>query len=177
VRPVGFGSGKIQVEYAGKRREITAEVKALPGGKNASFVRDVVPVLNKGGCSLGGCHASQFGKGGFKLSLFGYAPEQDYPEMARDDRQRRISILQPEKSLLLQKASMAIAHGGGRRFAKDSYEYRIMHTWISEAVTEIDEKEPKVVGMELTPMSRRYKKGTCSNYGSSQNIVTEESRM
>ncbi|WP_339734540.1 DUF1549 domain-containing protein [uncultured Gimesia sp.] len=159
VRPIGFGAGKIQVEHAGKKREISVTVKATPNGKNASFVKDVVPVLNKGGCSLGGCHASQFGKGGFKLSLFGYAPEQDYPEMARDDRQRRISILQPEKSLLLQKASMAIAHGGGRRFAKDSYEYRIMQTWISEAVTEIDDKEPKVVGMELSPMSRRYKKG------------------
>ena len=159
VSPVRFGKGTIQVEHAGKQREISVEVKARPSGKNASFIRDVVPVLNKGGCSLGGCHASQFGKGGFKLSLFGYAPEQDYPAMARDDRQRRISILQPEKSLLLQKASMAMAHGGGRRFTKDSYEYRIMHTWISEAVTEIDVKEPKVVGMELIPISRRYKKG------------------
>jgi len=159
VRPVGFGKGTIQVEHAGKKRDISVEVKTRPSGKNASFVMDVVPVLNKGGCSLGGCHASQFGKGGFKLSLFGYAPEQDYPEIARDDRQRRISILQPEKSLILEKASMAIAHGGGRRFTKDSYEYRIMETWISEAVTEIDEKEAKVVGMELTPMTRRYKKG------------------
>ncbi len=159
VRPLGFGKGTIQVEHAGRKREIPVEVKARPSGKNASFVMDVVPVLNKGGCSLGGCHASQFGKGGFKLSLFGYAPEQDYPEIARDDRQRRISILQPEKSLILQKASMAVAHGGGRRFAKDSYEYRILETWISEAVTEIDEKEATVVGMELTPMSRRYKKG------------------
>ena len=159
VRPIGFGQGKIQIELAGKQREISANVKPRTNGKNASFVMDVVPVLNKGGCSLGGCHASQFGKGGFKLSLFGYAPEQDYPQMARDNRQRRISVLQPEKSLILQKASMAIAHGGGRRFAKDSYEYRIMHTWISEAVTEIDTKEPKVVGMELIPMTRRYKKG------------------
>tara|TARA_R110002111_G_scaffold117466_2_gene179492 strand:- start:64942 stop:67407 length:2466 start_codon:yes stop_codon:yes gene_type:complete len=159
VRPLGFGQGTIQVEHAGKKRDIPVEVKARPSGKNASFVMDVVPVLNKGGCSLGGCHASQFGKGGFKLSLFGYAPEQDYPEIARDDRQRRISILQPEKSLILQKASMAVAHGGGRRFAKDSYEYRILETWISEAVTEIDAKEATVVGMELTPMSRRYKKG------------------
>lgn len=159
VRPVSFGKGRVQIEHAGKKQEISVEVKARPNGKNASFVMDVVPVLNKGGCSLGGCHASQFGKGGFKLSLFGYAPEQDYPEMARDDRQRRISILQPEKSLILQKASMAIAHGGGRRFTKDSYEYRILHTWISEAVTEIDEKEAKVVGMEVTPITRRYKKG------------------
>lgn len=159
VRPVGFGKGRIQIQHAGKKDEVSVEVKARPNGKNASFVMDVVPILNKGGCSLGGCHASQFGKGGFKLSLFGYAPEQDYPEIARDNRQRRISILQPEKSLILQKASMAIAHGGGRRFAKDSYEYRILHTWISEAVTEIDDKEAKVVGMEVTPISRRYKKG------------------
>lgn len=159
VSPLAFGKGRIQVEYAGKQQEILVDVKAKANGKNASFVLDVVPVLNKGGCSLGGCHASQFGKGGFKLSLFGYAPEQDYPQIARDNRQRRISILQPEKSLILQKASMAVAHGGGRRFAKDSYEYRIMHTWISESVPEIDVKEAKVVDMEVFPMSRRYKKG------------------
>lgn len=159
VKPVGVGEGKIQVEQGGKKRTIAVTVKPAPHGKNASFVRDVVPVLNKGGCSLGGCHASQFGKGGFKLSLFGYAPEQDYPEIARDDRQRRVSILQPENSLILQKASMAVAHGGGRRFAKDSYEYEILESWITEGVTEIDPKEPTVVGMELTPMSRRYKQG------------------
>ncbi|MAC51031.1 MAG: S-layer related protein (Precursor) [Gimesia sp.] len=159
VRPLAFGKGKVQVAHAGQKSEISVEVKPRANGKNASFVKDVVPVLNKGGCSLGGCHASQFGKGGFKLSLFGYAPEQDYPEMARDDRQRRVSILQPENSLILQKASMQIAHGGGRRFAKDSYEYRILETWISEAVTEIDDKEPMVVGMQLTPMSRRYQQG------------------
>ncbi|MCA9006833.1 MAG: S-layer related protein (Precursor), partial [Planctomycetaceae bacterium] len=121
VRPLAFGKGKIEVAHAGQKSEISVEVKPRANGKNASFVKDVIPVLNKGGCSLGGCHASQFGKGGFKLSLFGYAPEQDYPEMARDDRQRRVSILQPENSLILQKASMQIAHGGGRRFAKDSY--------------------------------------------------------
>ncbi|WP_232105609.1 DUF1549 and DUF1553 domain-containing protein [Gimesia panareensis] len=159
VRPLRTGQGKIQVTHGKDKRVIDVVVKPRASGKNVSFVKDVVPVLNKGGCSLGGCHASQFGKGGFKLSLFGFAPEQDYPAIARDDRQRRVSILQPKESLILQKASMGMAHGGGRRFAKDSYEYRILETWIAEAVTEIDDKEPKVVGMQLTPMSRRYKKG------------------
>ncbi|QDT30545.1 Bacterial Ig-like domain (group 2) [Gimesia panareensis] len=159
VRPLRTGQGKIQVTHGKDKRVIDVVVKSRASGKNVSFVKDVVPVLNKGGCSLGGCHASQFGKGGFKLSLFGFAPEQDYPAIARDDRQRRVSILQPKESLILQKASMGMAHGGGRRFAKDSYEYHILETWIAEAVTEIDDKEPKVVGMQLTPMSRRYKKG------------------
>ena len=159
VRPLKLGQGKIEVSRGKEKRIISVNVKPRPSGKNVSFVKDVVPVLNKGGCSLGGCHASQFGKGGFKLSLFGYAPEQDYPAIARDDRQRRVSILQPKESLILQKASMGVAHGGGRRFAKDSYEYRILETWIAEAVTEIAKDEPKVVGMELTPMSRRYRKG------------------
>ncbi len=159
VRPLKTGKGQIQVKQGKTQQVIDVVVKPRPNGKNVSFVKDVVPVLNKGGCSLGGCHASQFGKGGFKLSLFGFAPEQDYPAIARDDRQRRVSILQPKESLVLKKASMGMAHGGGRRFAKDSYEYRIMETWISEAVTEIDDKEPKVVGMQLTPMSRRYQQG------------------
>ena len=159
VRPLQTGKGQIQVTQGKEQRVIEVVVNSRKNGKNVSFVKDVVPVLNKGGCSLGGCHASQFGKGGFKLSLFGYAPEQDYPAIARDNRQRRVSILQPEQSLILQKASMGMAHGGGRRFAKDSYEYRILKEWIAEAVTEIDDKEPTVVGMELTPMSRRYKQG------------------
>ncbi len=34
-----------------------------------------VAVLGKLGCNMGACHASQYGKGGFKLSVFGFEPD------------------------------------------------------------------------------------------------------
>ena len=43
-----------------------------------NFIRDVMPVLNRTGCTSGACHGSAKGKNGFKLSLRGYDPEFDY---------------------------------------------------------------------------------------------------
>jgi hypothetical protein len=50
------------------------DVVTLP---TVSYSRDVVPIISKAGCNMGACHASQYGKAGFKLSVFGYEPSQD----------------------------------------------------------------------------------------------------
>ena len=42
------------------------------------FVRDVVPVLTKAGCNAGACHGSFQGRGGLRLSLFGFDPQADH---------------------------------------------------------------------------------------------------
>ena len=43
-----------------------------------SFRNDVMAVLSRAGCNAGACHGNKNGKGGFKLSLRGQYPEQDF---------------------------------------------------------------------------------------------------
>ena len=48
----------------------------------------------------------------------------------KGERKPRVDVREPEKSLLLLKATGAVAHGGGQRFARESREYRSLLTWI-----------------------------------------------
>ena len=73
---------------------------------SVSFVNDVVPLLTKAGCNSGVCHAKAGnGQNGFRLSLLGFEPKEDFEYMAKDSRGRRLSLAFPESSLLLKKAS------------------------------------------------------------------------
>jgi len=43
-----------------------------------SFNTEVIPLLTKAGCNQGACHGKGSGQNGFRLSLRGFAPDQDY---------------------------------------------------------------------------------------------------
>ena len=58
-------------------------------GTIPSFDIDIRAILSKAGCNLGACHASQHGKGGFKLSVVGFDPGQDHEAVVRDRLGRR----------------------------------------------------------------------------------------
>src|SRR6516164_9579665 len=80
----------------------------LPGGgkvEKVDFERHVMGVFGKAGCASGSCHGSFQGKGGFRLSLFGYDPEKDYLALTREVLGRRVNPADPDSSLLLLKAS------------------------------------------------------------------------
>ena len=96
-----------------------------------SFRNDVMAVLSKSGCNLGTCHGNARGKGGFQLSLRGQDPAGDFAALTREWLSRRVNQQRPEESLLLLKATMQIAHEGGRRFATDTPEYGILRDWIA----------------------------------------------
>lgn len=100
-------------------------------GPPVSFRNDVMAVLSKAGCNLGTCHGNARGKGGFQLSLRGQDPQADLEVLSRDWLARRTNTSAPDQSLLLLKATMQIAHEGGRRFAVDSAEYNVLRDWIS----------------------------------------------
>ena len=98
----------------------------LPGNKkleNADFERHIMGLLGRTGCNGGSCHGSFQGKGGLRLSLFGYEPEKDFVAITRDSSARRINPIDPDSSLLLLKATGQVEHGGGMRFSKDSWVY------------------------------------------------------
>ncbi|HET6884449.1 MAG TPA: DUF1549 and DUF1553 domain-containing protein [Pirellulales bacterium] len=96
-----------------------------------SFQSDVMAVLSKAGCNQGVCHGNQNGKGGFKLSLRGQDPQFDFLALTHDQSGRRVDLLRPEHSLLLEKPTAAVAHQGGRRFAAHSLEHEILMRWVA----------------------------------------------
>jgi Protein of unknown function (DUF1549)/Protein of unknown function (DUF1553) len=106
----------------------------VPGDKTidkVDFERHVMGLFGRAGCNAGSCHGSFQGKGGFRLSLFGFDPDKDYVAVTRDGMARRVNPVDPDNSLLLLKATGQIEHGGGVRFSKGSWQYRIFHEWIA----------------------------------------------
>ena len=107
-----------------------ASVAGKPGAKSVTptaprgaaklrpqFLRDVAPILDRKGCSTAGCHGKFGGRGGFQLSLLTLAPADDFDPIVRGARGRRVNLLEPDKSLVVQKALGNLNHAGGQRFA------------------------------------------------------------
>src|SRR5437867_9606157 len=109
------------VSAAGAAEARGAELRTpgadAPGSPNPSFLNEVVPVLTRAGCNQGACHGKGSGQNGFRLSLRGYAPEQDHRFLTREFDGRRLDPTKPEESLILLKATAQAPHEGGRLFA------------------------------------------------------------
>jgi hypothetical protein len=131
-----------------------ARAEAMP-----SFDTEIVPLLTKAGCNQGACHGKGAGQNGFRLSLRGFAPEQDYLWITREFSGRRIDRPDPENSLLLQKASARVPHEGGRVFAPGSREYELLLAWLRAGYPGPNKDTPKISKLELTPATRVLKPG------------------
>src|SRR5438128_2752824 len=80
--------------------------------EKVDFERHVMGLFGRMGCNGGSCHGSFQGKGGFQLSLFGYAPDKDYWHLTRGTLARRINPADPDQSLILLKATGQVRHEG-----------------------------------------------------------------
>ena len=120
-------------------------------GDRATFLRDVMPILNYTGCTAGACHGSAKGKNGFKLSLRGYDAEFDYRALLFEVSGRRFNRAVPEESLMLAKPTMRVPHEGGLRFDADSEYYDTIVRWISQGAAYGDPKADAVVRLEVKP--------------------------
>ena len=133
-------------------------------GDAASFRNDVMPILTKASCNSGPCHGAAAGKGGFKLSLRGHDPDTDYAVLTRESLGRRVSRLAPAHSLMLLKPTAAIPHGGGRRFALDSPEYRVLSDWIAQGAAGPRAADPVIMDITVSPpLTLREKAGETFN--------------
>ncbi len=119
--------------------------------KHWSFPSHITPILTFGGCNQSACHGSPVGKSGFKLSLFGYEPEADYAALVTAKPGRRVNREKIDESLLLRKPAMLVAHGGGKRFARDSREFRMLRAWIEAGAPFGDPNAPQLTRIEVTP--------------------------
>src|SRR5687767_7433710 len=132
----------------------------LPGGKQiekVDFERHIMGILGRAGCNSGSCHGSFQGKGGFRLSLFGYEPEKDFIAVTRDSQSRRINPIDPDNSLLLLKATGQVEHGGSMRFTRDSWQYNVIRAWILDGARG-SYGSGAVKSVNITPSELAYNK-------------------
>ncbi len=149
--PAAKGAGSVRVSAAGHSVELPVSVSSLEPSREPSFIRDVMPILNKTGCTSGPCHGSAKGKNGFKLSLRGYDPEFDYRALLFDVSGRRFNRAAPAQSLMLAKPTMGSPHEGGLRFDEGSRYYQTILDWIGEGVPFGDPAQDDVASLEIYP--------------------------
>ncbi len=161
VTPLANGTGMITATLEGAElaKEVV-EVIHFDEQQPINFPNQIVPIFTKLGCNGGGCHGKMAGQNGFKLSLLGFEPQEDYEHLVRESRGRRLVPGAPDQSLLLTKAINASPHGGGQRLELDSHEYRLLRRWIAQAMPYGTDQDPKVVSIDVVPAMRRMSQDT-----------------
>ena len=157
VTPVSDGVVTITAKANGQSASATVRVKDAQAPFTWSFRNHVIPVMTKIGCNSGACHGALAGKNGFKLTLRGYDPDVDYDTLTRQSDGRRVSLSSPADSLILLKPTLTIPHGGGKRFAVNSLEYRVFAEWIAAGAPPPSDSDPQIQSLEVYPASATLK--------------------
>ena len=155
VKPTGDGAAQVIATTAdGKTAQVVIDVKDFSHPPDISFPNQIVPIFTKLGCNGGGCHGKATGQNGFKLSLLGFYPEDDFEFLKKEARGRRTNTSSPERSLLLTKPVGQSPHGGGKRMDVDSDEYRLLSRWVGQGMPWGDVKAPTVAKISCLPAAR-----------------------
>jgi hypothetical protein len=139
---------------SGSEARLSVAVQDFQNTRPIHFANQVVPIFTKGGCNGGGCHGKAAGQNGFRLSLLGFEPQEDYDHLVNESRGRRLFPAAPERSLLLLKATGELPHGGGKRLDADSDDYRLLIRWIEQGMPPGDKQAPTVQAIEVFPRER-----------------------
>ncbi len=152
VTPIAEGEATIHVAVgAGIDASLGVTVSHIENDLRVNFPNEVVPIFTKFGCNGGGCHGKASGQNGFRLSLLGFEPTEDYEHLVKEARGRRLFPAAPERSLLLMKASAQIPHGGGHRIEYDSPSYRVVRRWIAQGMPYGEPDDPTVTHIDVLP--------------------------
>ena len=73
-----------------------------------------------------------------------------------DEDEIRVNRDQPENSLILMKPTMQEKHKGKLRFEKDSWEYRLLLSWIKDGAKNDSKLTPEFERLEIVPPSLRF---------------------
>lgn len=148
-RILALADGKATLKVALAERRMTAAVRVQESQQERpfSFARDIGGLLTRAGCNGSGCHGGVKGMGGFKLSLDGLLPREDYQWIVEggtyqvrspqplDPKNPRINRAEPEQSLLLLKPTATVPHGGGERFKPGSADYETILRWVKQGAS------------------------------------------
>lgn len=153
------GTGHIAVSFGGTTTRLALSVQNAHASIAPSFVADVIPTLSRLGCNQGTCHGAAQGKGGFKLSLRGYAPEADWFTLTRQLGGRRVSREAPEQSLFLRKPLAEVSHRGGKVLDKTDPDYRLLLAWVQNGAPGPTTREPVLTKLAVLPQTRQMLPG------------------
>ena len=155
VTPLADGTGTLSaVSPDGTSTSIPLRVENAAVSAPIHFANQIVPIFTKTGCNGGGCHGKAAGQNGFRLSLLGFEPGEDYEHLVKEARGRRLFPAAPERSLLLTKGTAQLPHGGGKRIDPDSDDYRMLVRWIRQGMPVGDPKAPSVERISVFPIER-----------------------
>ncbi len=154
LRPRKDGTTTLVVKAGGQAARVAVTVKDYTKPQPISFRHQMIAALNVGGCNMGACHGTPSGKNGFRLSLRGYDPAADYLQLTRDVLGRRTDRLDPEASLIMQKALGRIPHEGGPRFPAGSLPAQIFKGWLTEGLRDDPANLPALAAIEILPGAR-----------------------
>jgi Protein of unknown function (DUF1549)/Protein of unknown function (DUF1553) len=153
VIPKGNGTAAIVARGKSVAARATARVTGMDRPSPVSFRNDVIPAFSQASCNTGACHGTPTGKGGFKLSLRGYLPDQDFTVLSREAGGRRVNPLAAGTSLILTKPLGEVPHEGGLRLFRNTKTYEYLHDWIAEGSRD-DPTAPAAVALEIWPGAR-----------------------
>lgn len=139
--------------------QLSIEVSGYAQDVPVNFPNQIVPIFTKLACNSGGCHGKASGQNGFKLSLLGFYPEDDYEFLVKEARGRRIFPTSPTQSLLLTKPVGQSPHGGGKRMEVDSFEYKLIARWLEQGLPYGSPEDPQVVAIRCVPEGRVMPRG------------------
>jgi Protein of unknown function (DUF1549)/Protein of unknown function (DUF1553) len=154
VLPVADGATELTIEVGTVRQMIPVQVTNATQPRRTQFENEVLVALSKQTCNSGACHGSPSGKGGFRLSLRAFDQQLDQLTLVREEFGRRVNPLEPEKSLLLEKPLMKVAHGGGMQIHKHDPAYEILRNWIAEGATIDPPNTARCLKLEIFPNSK-----------------------
>jgi hypothetical protein len=159
VTAVGDGEAVITGSIDGKPAAAKVKVSKTKEPYSESFRNHIIPILTRGGCNSGACHGALAGKGGLKLSLRGYDPDTDYFVLTRQAGGRRIDRLEPARSLLLRKPTLATEHAGGLKIAVESADYQMLANWIAGGAPGPHPNDSTIQRLEVFPPTATLKPG------------------
>jgi hypothetical protein len=148
------GTTNLVIKAGNAELKVPLEVKAAEQPRPVSFRNEVIASLNVAGCNAGACHGTPSGKNGFKLSLRGFDPPEDFLQLTRDVLGRRTDRLTPESSLMLQKGLGRVPHEGGQRLATNGIPHLTVKKWLEEGLRDDPADLPHVVDVEILPATR-----------------------
>ena len=147
------------------------------------FDSDIMPVLDRLGCSAVQCHGTAAGKGGLKFSLFGAEPQADYAAIVKDAKHPWVKPRdETSASSALVKALLGQPqHQAQWKLTQDSPEIRLLATWIAQGAKWQNDKAPQLKSLEILPARMVMSKGNDRTFqvkavfwdGSSRNVTRD----
>jgi hypothetical protein len=160
------GSGEVMLtaEIGGRSAKTAIHIEEAEKPRSSTFAREIEGIFTKQGCNDVACHGGVKGRGGFRLSVYGIYPREDYKWIVEggtfrvlttdeDPKSSRIDLKQPEKSLLLLKPTFGVPHGGGLRFQVGSADYEMILNWVRSGAPYGEEAEKQGVTVERVEVS------------------------